>query len=663
MNNFLRAVRLALRYRLTVAATVCSSLLIAVLWGGNIGALYPIFEVSFSGKSTQEWTDDQISQAERTAEEISQQIDALEAQIAQAPQPSKDELRHKQRLLQSRLTAEQRVAARMRQLRPYLAQLPNDPFHMVLLLVALVMIGTILKDACIVAHMLLLARLTGQVSLDLQRQFFGHTMQMDAGTFGEKGTSAMMSHLGADIGSVSGGISTLFGNSLREPLKMLVCLVGAAFISWRLLLLSLVLAPISLLLVHRLARSIRRAVQRSLDTGLQLNRVLFEAFNGLQMVQAYTMEEQEKKRFRDISSQAYRKSMRIVFYNALVKPLTEMLGIGAVCLALIAGAYLVLNQETHLLGLPMTDRPLEWPSLLVFYGFLVGMSDPARKLSGILGAIQQGVAGADRLYPILDRRSRIVSPPDPRPLPRPIQDVQFRDVNFHYVAPNLVLEGINLQLKLGETIAIVGANGCGKSTLANLVPRFYDPVAGSVVIDGIDLRQVSLKDLRDRIAIVSQHSTLFDTTIMNNIRYGSVDASEAAVREAGRRAHAHSFISQLDDGYQSEVGQGGARLSGGQRQRVILARAILRNPEILILDEATNQIDPESELLIHKSIRQFIRGRLTFMITHRHSTLDLADRIVVMAEGRIVDVGTYSELQPRCDLFRRLCQSALRESA
>ncbi len=240
----------------------------------------------------------------------------------------------------------------------------------------------------------------------------------------------------------------------------------------------------------------------------------------------------------------------------------------------------------------------------------------------------------------------------------------LENLNFRYTADQPVLNGINLRIPYGETLAIVGQNGSGKSTLANLIPRFYDPTSGAVRLDSIDLREVRLRDLRAQIGVVTQDPLLFDDTVLNNIRYGSPHATRQQVIDAARKAHAHRFIEeQLEEGYETNVGQLGGRLSGGQRQRISLARAILRDPPILILDEATSQIDIESEQLIHKVLEQFVRDRTTIIITHRLSTLDLADRVLVLDQGRVVDLGAHHELMGRCELYRRLYQIQLRESA
>jgi ATP-binding cassette subfamily B protein/subfamily B ATP-binding cassette protein MsbA len=307
---------------------------------------------------------------------------------------------------------------------------------------------------------------------------------------------------------------------------------------------------------------------------------------------------------------------------------------------------------------------LSLSSLLLFYGFLAGNSDPARKMSEIVAAIQSGAAAADRVFAMMDRVPSIMNSAQPRDLQSPHRQLSFDDVCFGYRPGESILRDIRLEIRYGETIAIVGPNGCGKTTLIHLIPRFYDTTSGAVRLDGIDIRDLRLRDLRSRIGLVTQQTHLFDDTVMNNIRYGTPAATDDQVVEAAIRAHAHQFVTQqLHDGYQTVVGQGGNRLSGGQRQRIALARAILRDPEILVLDEATSQIDLESEQLIHRALEDFVRGRTAIMITHRLSTLALADRIVVMEAGHIVDSGEHRELITRCNLYRRLHDIQFRQSA
>ncbi len=665
MKNFWRAVRIALSQRWTLAAAIVSSLIVALLWGANIGTIYPFIDVVFQGDSTGQWVAAKIETSEAQCAELEQQIAEMEAAAAIASPRERSLLERRISVQLGRLNAEAKALAMYRRLEPYIVRyLPSSPFHTLLLVVAFLLVATIVKDAFLMANVQLVGRLSHLTTFQLRKECYRRTLQLDLAAFGKGRTSDLMSRLTGDMASLTGGLSTLLGRTVREPLKMLVCIFGAAFISWRLLLLSLVVAPLAIFLMNRLARSIKRANRRAMEEMAQLYNRLAETFSGIQLVKACTMERHERKRFHQTAKQYYRKVMRINFYSSLTAPNNELLGIGVICLALVAGCYLVLNQQTHLLGVRMTDRPLSFGALMAFYAFLIGVSDPARKLSGVMSALQSAAAAADRVYAVHDREPTIVDPPSPRPLPSQDRELVLDHVSFHYTPEQPVLIDLDLKIASGETIAIVGPNGCGKTTLASLIPRFYDPVAGSVRLGGCDLRELRMRDLRREIGLVTQQTLLFDDTVANNIRYGRPGASESEVIEAAQKAHAHRFIvEQLSEGYETVVGERGGRLSGGQRQRIALARAILRDPSILILDEATSQIDYESEQLIHKALEEFVRGRTTILITHRVHTLALAQRILVMNEGRVVDLGTHSELLGRCAVYQRLYQTSLRESA
>jgi ATP-binding cassette subfamily B protein/subfamily B ATP-binding cassette protein MsbA len=321
------------------------------------------------------------------------------------------------------------------------------------------------------------------------------------------------------------------------------------------------------------------------------------------------------------------------FYFALANPITEILGIGMVATSIAVGAWLVINQETQIFGLTMTERPMTVPGIMVFFGMLIGASDPVRKLSGVFTGVNLGIVGAQQLYPLLDTPSKLSEPAEPKTVASPHREIRLENVSFSYDGIDTVLSGVNLTIPFGERVAIVGPNGGGKSTLVNLVCRFYDPTQGAVLLDGVPLTDMMLHDLRRRIAMVTQQTELFNESILYNIRYGRWDASEEEIIEAATKAHAHEFISEFPDGYRTMVGPNGFRLSGGQRQRIALARAFLRNAEILVLDEATSQIDVESERLIHEALARYVENRTVIMITHRASTLALADAIIKVEHG------------------------------
>jgi ATP-binding cassette, subfamily B, bacterial MsbA len=665
MKNFGRALRITFQYRFTLLGLITCSLVVAVFWGGNIGALYPIAEVAFRGKSLQDWADEGVAKAQAKSAELQQEIARLEAELQQAAPAERAGLRRQIDFLQTRYKAEQTALETVRWLQPLIKRyLPTDPFRTIVVIVGLLMVATVVKNFFIFGNNMLVERLIQLTAFDLRKALYHHTLRMDLSEFGEQRTGTLLARFNLEIGYLAQGLNCLYGRALREPLKGLVCLIGAGFICWRLLLFSLLVTPLAALAIRSLARSLKRANRRALEENTQLMGVLSEAFHGMQTVKAFTMEKHERNRFHKVSKECLRKAMKIVFYDSLSKPVTEILGMAVVFIALLASAYLVLNQETHIWGLRMCDRPLSVPALMCFFGLLIGASDPARKLSDVFSGIQGGIAAADRLFPVLDRQPKICDPAQPRPLPRPHRRLVFEHVSFHYTPGQPVLQDINLTVPFGETLCIVGPNGCGKTTLANLLPRFYDPVSGVIRLDDVDLREARVRDLRGLIGLVTQQTLLFDDTVFNNIRYGSLQATRDEVVAAAQQAHAHRFIEELlEDGYETVVGPGGNRLSGGQRQRLALARAILRNPDILLLDEATSQIDLESEQLIHKALESFVRNRTAIIITHRLSTLELADRVLVMDAGRIIDLGTHQELIRRCGVYQRLHELQFRRSA
>ena len=391
---------------------------------------------------------------------------------------------------------------------------------------------------------------------------------------------------------------------------------------------------------------------------------LSESLESVPTVQAFTMEAHEAQRFTARAREFYRKAMRIAFYGSLTKPCMELFGIGVMCAALLGGGYLVLQQQTHLLGVKICDRPLSPEMMIAFFAMLVGMADPGRKMAAIYNLVQPGVPAAERIFQTLNCPSTIHDPVSPLSVARPHQVLRFENITFRYGDGEDVLHGVDLKIPHGESLAIVGPNGCGKTTLASLIPRFYDPTGGAVYLDDVQLSDMALADLRGRIALVSQQALLFDDTILANIRYGSPSASDEDVQRAAQQANAHDFITQsCESGYETRVGSRGENLSGGQRQKIALARAILRDADILILDEATSQVDIESEHQVHEVLKNFIVGRTAIMITHRLSTLRLADRILVMDAGRILDIGTHEQLLSRCDVYQRLHQTELRKSA
>ncbi len=546
--------------------------------------------------------------------------------------------------------------------------LPEDSFQTLLVLLTAVMIGVAIKGVFMFGQDYLVANIMQLTILEIRKKFFRRTLALDLGSFGQQGTADLMARFTSDLDSVSQGLVVLLSKVVREPLRIVSCLVGALCLNWRLTLLALVLVPVSALTTIRVGKLMKRAIRRSLESVSSLYQILQETFQGVKLVKSYTMERRERRRFSLESKALYKKRLRVATIEAMSSPVLELLALSTVSIALLSGAYLVLRESLFLdLGffrLQLAGEPMTITQLLTLYVMLAGISDPLRKLSNVHSKIQRAAAASDRICHLMDREPKVIDQPQALWLKRHHQQIEFDQVHFSYDGLTPVLRGINLNVRHGESVALVGPNGCGKSTLTNLLLRFWDADSGSIRIDGHDLRSVSLKSLRSQIGIVIQETILFEDTIANNIRFGDPHATQAAIERAARRAYAHQFIESMPNGYETMIGERGTGLSGGQRQRIALARAMLRDPAILVLDEATSAVDIQDEALIRKAIEEFSRGRTTFLITHNLGSLQFADRIVLLNEGRVEAVGTEDELAKNSILYRRLLELQYgRESA
>jgi len=625
MHYFFRALREAARsWPLLAAAMLCSAG-VAALWGANIAALFPIIEVTLKGESLQNWNSERIVAAEGRIESGQAELKQLEAALAADARTGKDLAwaRHRVDTLKLAVAGDQTVVYSAQKLAPWLDRfLPVDPFQTVLWVVVFVVVSTFIKHGLLLASTMLVAWVAMNISRNLRVK-----MPVAPG-FGPGGP--------APAGVGGGGPPGWGGGGAAEPMKIIACLGCALLVSWRLTLACLLLAPVVGFLMVWLNRRMRNISQGVLSQSKGYHHVLLEALNNVLTVQAYTMEPFERQRFRTCTGDMMRIGMHHAFYRALANPITEVLGIGMVATSIAVGAWLVINQETQIFGITMTDQPMTVPGIMIFFGFLIGASDPVRKLSGVITGLNMGCVGAQALYPLLDTKSKLTQPAEPKRLPSPHREIRLENVSFSYDGIDTVLADVELTIPFGERLAIVGPNGGGKSTLINVICRFYDPTGGRVLLDGVPLTDLALDDLRRRIAMVTQQTELFNESIAYNIRYGRWEATEEEIEEAARKAHAHEFISEFPDGYRTMVGPNGFRLSGGQRQRIALARAFLRDAEILVLDEATSQIDVESERLIHEALARYVENRTVLMITHRASTLALADSIVEVEHGRVV---------------------------
>ncbi|HEY0980770.1 ABC transporter ATP-binding protein [Schlesneria sp.] len=637
MKNYCRALREAWRHWLTLSIGILCSFAMAFLWGANIIALFPVIETTIHGDTLQQWN---IKRTEAVRDKVNTLAAEVEAVVLP---PQTDEhylsMRLKRDMLQTKLMAEQVNLQSRERLQPWLeAWLPTDPFNTVILVLVLVVAGTLLKQIFGMANVVLVNYVSQSIAREVRMRIFSKAVTMDRTGFNHLGISGFMAYITHTTDGLAQGITAFYGGLVAEPLRILSCLTLAMIVSWRVTLASMIFAPLMVVLMVWLNRRIRGLARQALDRSLGFHHVILEVFGALQTVQANTMEPYERERFRKSTKQMRRMGVLGSFYNALANPITEVFGMSALCTGLGVAAYLVISQKTHIFGIRMTVDPMSVTELTVVFGLLVGATEPLRKLSGVIGGINSGSAAANLLYPLLDAQSRIVDPPEATTISIPHRTIEFKNVTFSYDGIHEVLKNVNLTIPFGERLAVIGPNGGGKSTLMNLLCRFYDPQKGAVTMDGIPLCDLALNDIRSRIAIVSQQSDFFNETVLHNIRYGRWDATDAEVVEAAKKARADEFISEFSWGYYTNVGPNGQRLSGGQRQRIALARALLRNSEILILDEATNQIDVESEKLIHEALLLHAKDKTLIMITHRQSTLELATRIIQVDRGDVKDV-------------------------
>jgi ATP-binding cassette subfamily B protein/subfamily B ATP-binding cassette protein MsbA len=660
VKSYFRALRIALRYRWSFLGAILCAIGVGFFWGANIGAVYPLVQIAFSEEPLVRQWEKRLQQLQEKVAHLRVAMAAWEQEAGLELLGTDPEAKSKYLSLRRELLIGERYL-RWSQIgfRWIVPLLPEDRFAVLVFLCILLILGTVLKSLLLILQAVLAARFAQLATFELRQRLFSHVLRLDLAAFHREGANQIMSRATHDLGAISAGLECLCGKLAREPLKMVACLVGAALISWRLLLLTLLVTPVAGYTIRWLGKTLKRAHTRAMANMAELYAALEAALRGIAVVKAFTMEKQEEKRFHTTSKHYFRNAMRIARYDALLHPVIEILGITTIILGILAGGWLVLRGDTHLLGIKITDRPLELPALVLFFAFLAGAADPVRKLSDVYGQLQRAAAAADRVFEILDRPAQISDPSAPLVLPRHRRHLTFENVSFCYEPGQPVLRDISLEIPFGQRWAIVGPSGCGKTTLVSLIPRFMDPTRGRVLLDGIDIRLVRLRELRQQIGLVTQEPILFDDTVFNNIRYGSLHATRAQVEDAARRAYAHEFIvHDLPQGYETRIGPFGCRLSGGQRQRIALARAILRDPAILILDEATSQLDLESERLIHQALQEFTAGRTTLIITHRLSTLALADQIVLMEDGTVVAMGSHAELLRASPAYRRLWEIA-----
>ena len=702
MPNFIRSLRYLWPYRVRVGLSLGCVLLIAVMWGGGLGMMLPGMKILFSQEGLHGWAwqslvadkinaqtvqrivppgvriegrdatlvidvidvteDGRAAQAglptgrwivgveDGDPEHTFLRADVLGRLLAEIPPGQTVRLRVHDPFTKTTTVVPIEMdapGAKARLLGEIAHRLPEPEnfkgrFPLFLQLLAFGMAITVLRNSIRFCQEYLVSTAVLKGMQDLRRVNFDVALRLPTTFFAEKGTSDTMSRFMADVGELSRGQITLLGKTMVEPAKAIASVTVAMILSWKLTLIAMIAGPPAFILIRQFGKVMKKASRRALEGSAVLLAILTETLQGIRVVKAYTMETSERKRYFRALRRILKEQRRMVRIESVTAPAVEVVGLTAA-----VGA-------AGLAGWQVFDGRLDPELFITWMICLAAMFDPVRKLAKVATRFQRSEAAAVRVFELQDREQE-KRPHNAIHLPRHADSIEFENVSFRY--PNALVDAVknvSFTIKHGETIAIVGPNGSGKTTLASLLPRLIDPTGGRIRIDGHDLATVSLRALRRQIAVVTQETVLFNATIGENVSYGLRRANDTAMREAAHKAFVDEFVRDLPEGYETMVGERGATLSGGQRQRITIARAILRDPAILIFDEATSQIDADSEHRIHQAMEEFVKGRTTIMIAHRFATIMSADRIVVMDGGAVLDVGHHDDLMTRCDLYAHL---------
>ncbi|MCG3155148.1 MAG: putative multidrug export ATP-binding/permease protein [bacterium] len=494
----------------------------------------------------------------------------------------------------------------------------------------------------------LMARVEQGVIMDVRNDLYRHLQQLSLSYFNQNRTGNLISRITNDVTLLNNGVSASFVTLIKNPLLIAAYLGMAFFLSWKLTLAALLIAPLSFAVIGSLGSRLRRASRQSQTKMADLTSILHETISGARVVKAFAMEDFEVRNFTRESKSYFQTLLRVTRISRLAGPITESLG------AIVGVGILWFGGQQVLAGGALS--PAEF---LLFLLAVFSVMQPVKELSTVGSRLQEAMAAGERIFSVLDTEPEIVSRPGAVKIAGFEKNIRYENVTFAY-EQNPVLQNIDFEVRKGEILAIVGPSGAGKSTLVDLLPRFYDPTEGRVAIDGIDLREIDVKSLRQLMGIVTQETILFHGSVRSNIAYGLRAMPEEKLREAAIAANAHGFIMELPQGYDTLIGERGLKLSGGQRQRLAIARALLKNPPILILDEATSALDSESEMLVQQAIERLMANRTSFVIAHRLSTVLHAHKIIVLDQGRLVQAGAHADLMQQDGIYQKLYRMQFR---
>lgn len=489
----------------------------------------------------------------------------------------------------------------------------------------------IVKGGCSYLQTIIMNFIGQRVVADLRADLYRKIQLQSLAFFTRNPTGTLMSRITNDVGYVQGAVSEAVTSLFKDSFTLVSLIFVIFYRDWQLAIIATCIFPLAVYPIAKFGQKMRQVATKMQITLGSLTTLLQEAISGARIVKAFGMEEYENKRFSVENERLFRMNLKAVSVNAISSPFMEFLGGIGIAAIVFYGGYQVIHGNST----PGT--------FFSFLTALIMLYEPVKHLTSVNNTIQQGIAGAERVFGIIDLEEEIKNRPAARQLPRISRNIEIRDVGFRY-EDAYVLKNININIRAGEVVAFVGMSGGGKTTLVNLIPRFYDVTSGAITIDGIDIRDVTIESLRGQIAIVTQQTILFNDTVRNNIAYGDIIKTEDEIVAAARAANAHDFIMRLPEGYETLIGEQGTKLSGGERQRISIARALLKDAPILILDEATSSLDSEAEIEVQSALDNLMQGRTTLVIAHRLSTIRNADRIFVLVNGMIKEEGTHDRL-------------------
>ena len=478
----------------------------------------------------------------------------------------------------------------------------------------------------------------------MRNEMFSKVVDMNVGYFSDQRKGDIISKITSDVGVVQFCITNTLQVAFREPFLIIGYTVMMVAISWELALFSVLFLPVVALIIGSIVKRLRHPARTSQQRMGELVSTLDESLSGIKVIKSYNATGYVKQKFYDLSEDLARLTLSMARRQQLASPMSEFLGISAVGVILVFGGSLVFKDA------------LSPEGFIAFIAMFSQITRPVRTFIDQFSNINQGIAAGERIFSIIDAQSEIQDKPGAIELDGLKDKIEFRDIHFSYDGSREVIEGISFEIKRGETVALVGPSGGGKSTLSELIPRFYDVKAGDILIDGVSIRDYTQESLRAHMSVVSQDTVLFNDTIEGNIAMGKAGATHEEIVEAARIANADCFIQEAPEGYQTNIGDRGVKLSGGQRQRLSIARAVLKNPEILILDEATSALDTESEKLVQDALNKLLVGRTSVVIAHRLSTIHNADKIIVVDHGRVAEQGTHTELLAKGGIYAKLIE-------